>query len=551
MVDLTVRTETDGSLQGAETDYLLQGTRAYSPATNRKIARNTKVAVILVGNKGAGKSALLSQLGGRFKSAFSFMESVTKDVKKQQVKIDGQPITLIDTPGLYEIDSSTTELNSRKLTEVLREDFHFKIFFVLTGHSRAIPPEDLALMSRVNQAIRDTRGAKVEFRVIVNQIRGDEEYQNYKTVMTLEKLQEFLDSIPNDSEGNASDELLFNILVKDILLLRHDEKAINNNGFKSQLIPYILDLREVGLRVDPIRARADDVELLRARMKGYQIGAILVIGAALAPLTAVSSIVACVICHCHVMTDSIVGTEAIEQTRTAVMFIGNPGVGKSTLSSQLGGNFKSGFSLIEGMTTDVAETEVEIRGERVVLIDTPGLYSFTDGITELNCKKLTEALEKRGYYYKLFFVVAGTSRSISAHDLALMSRVNQSVRAADGTNVEFKVIVNQIHGDKEYDEYQKNMSRDRLQKYLDSLRRKMDDVSFNIRIKDVLLLRYDEYAVANNGMRSELESQILDHTSVQLRVNLIQARHSDINKIKEAIKGVVYGVAVTCAIIFT
>jgi ribosome biogenesis GTPase A len=42
------------------------------------------------------------------------------------------------------------------------------------------------------------------------------------------------------------------------------------------------------------------------------------------------------------------------------MFIGNTDVGKSTLLSQLGGNFFSGFSFMEGYTKDIEEQPITL-----------------------------------------------------------------------------------------------------------------------------------------------------------------------------------------------
>ncbi|KAF9579581.1 hypothetical protein BGW38_004104, partial [Lunasporangiospora selenospora] len=164
---------------------------------------------------------------------------------KQQVSINGQPVTLIDTLGMCgndddDDDDDETGFNSKKLDEVLRENFRFKLFFVLNGHSRIIFSDDLALISRVNQAIRDTKGVNVEFRVIVNQIHRDKEYQEYKQNLTQDSFQKYFDHFKESSN------LSLDIVTKDIILLRYDESAVRNRGFYNQLASVIAQ-RPIGV----------------------------------------------------------------------------------------------------------------------------------------------------------------------------------------------------------------------------------------------------------------------------------------------------------------
>ena len=78
------------------------------------------------------------------------------------------------------------------------------------------------------------------------------------------------------------------------------------------------------------------------------------------------------------------------------MFIGNTGVGKSALLNQLGGNFKSGFSELHGVTTGITENRVVLGGETVVLMDVQGLIEPSKVETDRNAGLLVDALS-RGY----------------------------------------------------------------------------------------------------------------------------------------------------------
>ncbi|KAF9578186.1 hypothetical protein BGW38_006149, partial [Lunasporangiospora selenospora] len=234
--------------------------------------------------------------------------------------------------------------------------------------------------------------------------------------------------------------------------------------------------------------------------------------------------------------------EANGNPKIAVMFIGNKGVGKSALLSQLGGHFASGFSFVEPVTTTVTEELVTIEGKQLILMDVPGLYEVDSGETEINSGKLTEALS-RGYHYKLFFVVSGNSRTLSADDLALMARVNEAVRKVDGAEVEYRVIVNQIRGEREYQGYLECMTRDNLHVYLSKLKEKTESFSFDIRIKHILLLRYDEWAIDNSGFYQQLALQVMSQKAVTVTVKRIITDSNDVKNIKRATSNLAIGAA--------
>src|SRR5690606_33779598 len=84
-----------------------------------------------------------------------------------------------------------------------------------------------------------------------------------------------------------------------------------------------------------------------------------------------------------------------------VVFVGNPGVGKSTLCNSIFGQaiFKSGVSLGKGMTAHNREH----MHEGQLYIDTPGL----DDIDEEMCQQAASGIEKalkHNNNYKIVFV---------------------------------------------------------------------------------------------------------------------------------------------------
>ena len=83
-----------------------------------------------------------------------------------------------------------------------------------------------------------------------------------------------------------------------------------------------------------------------------------------------------------------------------VLFVGNPGGGKSTLLNSLLGklHFKSGVSFGQGLTT-LFDSSVQ---DGVTFCDTPGLLDTA--LRQQAAEEITKALKQDGVY-RIFFVV--------------------------------------------------------------------------------------------------------------------------------------------------
>ncbi|GJJ77437.1 hypothetical protein EMPS_09796 [Entomortierella parvispora] len=196
-------------------------------------ANRMPIAVMFIGNIGAGKSALLSQIGGRFSSGVKFREGFTKEISERRVVLGTDPpvpAVLMDIPGLFEPDEKGTKGNCKVLTRALKKDYNFKLVFVLKADNRGPSDQDLVLMSKVNSSVREANAQrKVEFQVIVNQIMDDDVYDMYKQFVAHDNFRSFFGKLKIENFS-------FDIQIKTVSLLMHDKGKINNDGFAKEIL---------------------------------------------------------------------------------------------------------------------------------------------------------------------------------------------------------------------------------------------------------------------------------------------------------------------------
>lgn len=116
-----------------------------------------------------------------------------------------------------------------------------------------------------------------------------------------------------------------------------------------------------------------------------------------------------------------------------IIFLGNPGTGKSTLLSCISGlRFESGVSFGAGLTQKlIFQTSPHLPGIRFG--DTPGLADVAmakNAALQIN-EALNDAAES-GRVVKLFFVVTTESGRLRGEDLFTIEQVMQSVKLPDG-----------------------------------------------------------------------------------------------------------------------
>ena len=117
------------------------------------------------------------------------------------------------------------------------------------------------------------------------------------------------------------------------------------------------------------------------------------------------------------------------------LFIGNPGVGKSTLANCIAKEvlFKSGMNFGEGLTNKLQER----LHNGITYLDTPGLADIK--MRKEAAKAITEALKKGGLY-QLFFVVTLEAGRFRPADLATIKLVLGNAKEI----ISYNLIINKL-----------------------------------------------------------------------------------------------------------
>ena len=121
---------------------------------------------LFIGNPGARKSTLANCIAERvlFKSGISFGSGKTYKLEKEE----HSGIIYLDTPGLADIKMRKAAANA--ITEALRQNGRYQIFFVVTLSAGRLRPEDLATMWIVLLNAPDV----TQFSIIINKLSQKE-----------------------------------------------------------------------------------------------------------------------------------------------------------------------------------------------------------------------------------------------------------------------------------------------------------------------------------------------------------------------------------------
>ncbi|KAK3817001.1 MAG: hypothetical protein J3R72DRAFT_460844 [Linnemannia gamsii] len=126
------------------------------------------------------------------------------------------------------------------------------------------------------------------------------------------------------------------------------------------------------------------------------------------------------------------GNDSFPQ-ETNIVFVGNPGVGKSALLNVFGGSFESGCSEVAGLTRQVTKVPVTLSGRPLFLFDVPGIDDCIEEGGEDTIVKhlqmLQEALNGGGHFV-IFFVITPRNGRIEPSDYMMMKTVLDSLKKA-------------------------------------------------------------------------------------------------------------------------
>ncbi len=123
-------------------DAVFGGFQAISAAARQGALLREGLNVVIAGRPNAGKSSLLNRLAGDEVAIVADMPGTTRDVLRQQMHLDGLPLSLVDTAGLRSaVDAVEAEGVRRARSEIARAD---RVLYVVDAGGDACVQESFA-----------------------------------------------------------------------------------------------------------------------------------------------------------------------------------------------------------------------------------------------------------------------------------------------------------------------------------------------------------------------------------------------------------------------
>lgn len=108
------------------------------------------IVVTLTGQPNVGKSTLLNRLAGTDAAIVTDIAGTTRDVLRENIVLDGMPLTVVDTAGLRDSDDPVEREGIRRAWQALEQA---EIALYLVDHA-GITPADTALLAKIPAHLR-------------------------------------------------------------------------------------------------------------------------------------------------------------------------------------------------------------------------------------------------------------------------------------------------------------------------------------------------------------------------------------------------------------
>jgi len=143
--DEEIDREATASLEARLDDVCAKLSALIADADTGRVLRDG-LTVVIAGPPNAGKSSLLNRLAGYDAAIVTQIPGTTRDPLREQLSLDGLPVTLIDTAGLRESDDPIeAEGVKRAQRELARADLVLWLMDVRDGETRAAAEARAAL----------------------------------------------------------------------------------------------------------------------------------------------------------------------------------------------------------------------------------------------------------------------------------------------------------------------------------------------------------------------------------------------------------------------